>query len=208
MRTHYLPETQDSRNRAVLKRLGWIGIVQGLLVAGIVGTGFWIYASPTYVQHAPHVVSADGATDYGEALFIGPDSVVCPGNMFSSVAVDVNGNHIPAVKIRSATIGDSQVSLLQVQESGSSSSSMNPVLARAGDRLTSSSGGSGWDGSITDVKKAEYVVDPPFSLGPGFGVFAKADPSSLVGMSVGAEGRTVVVPIAAVMDALKVGIPK
>jgi hypothetical protein len=208
MRTHYLPESQDKRNKAVLARLGWIGVWQVLLGVGIVGAGLWIYAKPPLARQVAHVVSTDGATDYGEALFVGPDSVVCLGIVPGSAVVDLNGDHITAVKIGSATIGDSRISLLQLQGTLSSDINVNPVLAHIGNRVTSLSGGSGWDGTVTDVQQAEYVVEPPFSLGPGVGVFAKDDVTSLIGMSVESKGRTIVVPIAGVMSALKQSIPK
>jgi|GEM_PF-5569648 len=208
MRTHYLPESQDKRNKAVLARLGWIGVWQVLLVVGIVAAGMWIYAKPPLIQQVPHVVSTDGATEYGDALFVGPDSVVCLGIVPGSAVVDLNGDHITALKIGSATIGDSRISLLQLQGPFSSDVNVNPVLAHTGDRVTALSSGSGWDGTVTDTQQAEYVVEPAFSLGPGIGVFAKDDVTSLIGMSAESKGRTIVVPIAVVMAALKPSIPK
>jgi hypothetical protein len=208
MRTHYLPESQDKRNKAVLARLGWIGVWQVLLGIGIVASGLWIYAKPPLAQQVARVVSTDGATEYGDALFVGPDSVVCLGTVPGSAVVDLNGDHITAVKIGFATLGESRISLLQLQGPHSSDVNINAVLAHAGDRVTAFSGGSGWDGTVTDAQQSEYVVEPSFSLGPGVGVFAKDDLTSLVGMSAESKGRTIVVPIAAVMAALNPSIPK
>lgn len=201
MKVHYLPEKQEARNDAIIRKLRRLSATVWLLLLGSVVSASVLYIRGPVVPGVPLLMNADTNGVLADALLIAPDYVLGFGDLPQPAVLTFGHERLSVRKVRTVSIGEATFTLFRL-EGEASTSPLTPTVAAVGDRLVAEREGVGWEGVVTGLEDTEILVEPDLSVPAGASVFSRDDPTALAGVTVSKHGGVSVLPIVTILENL------